>query len=134
MVKFTYEMREMIAKVKVMALATATKEGNPNVVPVSFTRVISDDEILLMDNYMNKTRANLDTNPLVALSVWDLDKHMGYQFKGKVRIETSGELFKQGLQWVKERRPKATPRAAIVVSVAEIYLVGSDANAGTRIQ
>jgi uncharacterized protein len=134
MVKITAEMREMISKVRVMAFATATREGNPNVVPVGFNKVISDDEILLMDNYMNKTRANLEVNPSASLSVWDLDKHMGYQFKGNARIETSGKLFQQGVQLVKERRPQATPRAAIIIRVDEIYLVGRDANAGTRVQ
>ena len=134
MIKITKEMQEIIAKVKTPAIATATRDGKPNVVPIAFTQVISENEILLMDNYMNKTRANIEDNPIVAISVWDLEDGMGYQFKGKARIETTGKLFEEGIQWVKSRRPQANPKAAIIVEVDEIYLIGSSDNAGKRVE
>jgi predicted pyridoxine 5'-phosphate oxidase superfamily flavin-nucleotide-binding protein len=133
MAKIAKEMQEMIARARVCVIATASIDGKPNVVPLGLTRVISDNEILVMDNYMNKTRANLEANPVAAISVWDLELHMGYQFKGKVRIETTGEVFEKGKQLVKTRRPQAIPRAAIILTVNEIFLVGSDDNAGKRI-
>ena len=86
-----------------------------------------------MDNYMKKTRANIEDNPLVAISFWDSEQGMGYQFKGKARIETNGSLFEDGVQWVKAKRPQANPKAAIIVGVDEIYLVGSGENGGKRI-
>jgi predicted pyridoxine 5'-phosphate oxidase superfamily flavin-nucleotide-binding protein len=67
----------LIARVKISVIATASRDGKPNVVPLGLTKVISDDEILVMDNYMNKTRANLEANPVAAISVWDLELHMG---------------------------------------------------------
>jgi predicted pyridoxine 5'-phosphate oxidase superfamily flavin-nucleotide-binding protein len=133
MAKITREMQEMITKVRIMALATSTRDGKPNVVPVGFTKVISADEILLMDNYMNKTRANIEANPVVAISVWSPEVPVGYQFKGKARIETTGTLFEEGVQWVKSRRPQTDPRAAIIVKVDEIYSIGPGDKAGKRI-
>ena len=133
MVKITDEMQEMIAKVKTPAIATATRDGKPNVVPITFTKVISENEILLMDNYMNKTRANIEDNHMVAISAWNLEDGMGYQFKGKARIETTGKLFEEGIQWVKSKRPQTNPKAAIIVKIDEIYLIGSGDNAGKRI-
>ena len=133
MVKITKDMKEMIIRVRTAAVATATKDGKPNVVAIAFTKVISENEILLMDNYMNKTRANIEDNPVVAISVWDLEDRMGYQFKGKARIETTGIIFEEGTQWVKSKRPQVNPKAAIIVKVDEIYLIGSGNNSGKRI-
>ena len=133
MAKITREMQEMIAKVRTPSIATASRDGKPNVVPIAFTKVISEDEIMLMDNYMNKTRANIEANPVVAISVWSPEVPVGYQFKGKARIETTGTLFEEGIQWVKSRRPQTDPRAAIIVKVDEIYSIGPGDKAGKRI-
>ena len=66
-------MKEIVEKSKGFAVATATKEGNPNVVPIAFGKVLSEDEILLMDIFMQKTEANIKANNMVAISVWDMD-------------------------------------------------------------
>jgi uncharacterized protein len=129
----TAEMRRIIDKMHPPVVATAGPDGKPNVVPIGFTRVISDDEILLMDNYMNKTRANIDANPQVAISAWSLEDRIGYQFKGRARIITSGPVYEEGIKWVHTRRPQTNPKAAIVVKIEEIYLIGSDANPGARV-
>jgi len=62
MAQMTEEMKDVAAKARLFAIATATPEGKPNVVPISFARIISDDEWLLMDNFMEKTEANLKVN------------------------------------------------------------------------
>ena len=133
MAQITREMQEFISKVKTPAIATASKDGKPNVVPITFTKVISENEILLVDNYMNKTRANIEENPVVAISAWHLEEGMGYQFKGKARIETTGKIFEESIQWVKSRRPQTDPKAAIIVEVDEIYSIGPGERAGKRI-
>ena len=129
----TEEMKTIMTKMRTAAVATATSDGKPNVVPISFNKVLSDNEILLMDNYMKKTRANIEDNPLVAISFWDFEQGMGYQFKGRARIETDGSVFEEGVQWVKARRSQINPKAAIIVSVDEIYLVGAGDSGGKRI-
>ena len=133
MAMITDEMRRVIDKVRTPAVATADRDGKPNVVPIAFTRVVSYSEILLADNFMNKTRANIDENPLVAVSVWAPEEPVGYQFKGKARIETGGTIFEECRRWVQSRRPNIEPRAAIVVEIEEIYTIGSGDNAGKRI-
>lgn len=133
MATITEEMKRLFAKVRVFAMATATRDGIPNVAPMASVRVISDNEIMIMDNYMKKTRANLEENPVVALSIWDMSDDIAYQFKGKARIETSGIRFEEARQRAKARRPDANPRAAIIVTVDEIYTQGSGEAAGKRI-
>ena len=131
MAKLTPEMKYIIAKAKVPVLATATKDGKPNAVPITFTKVISDDEILLMDNFMQKTRQNIEMNPVVAVSAWF--ESTGYQFKGKARVESSGKTFDEGIKWVKSRSPKLNPKAAVIVKVDEIYITTGGSGAGKRV-
>lgn len=132
MVKITAEMNEVADAAKVAVLATATKDGKPNAVPISFAKVISDDEILLMDNFMLKTRQNIVENPVAAVSLW-ADGKGGYQFKGEVIVETSGKNFEEGSKWVKSVAPGLNPRAAVIIKVSEIYLTTGGPDAGKRI-
>ncbi len=132
MARITAEMGEIAAEANVFVLATATKDGKPNAVPIRFARIISDDEILLMDNFMLKTRQNIDANPVVAVSVWVSGKG-GYQFKGTARVESSGKTFDEGAQWVKSVSPKRNPKAAVIVKVDEIYITTGGPDAGKRV-
>jgi predicted pyridoxine 5'-phosphate oxidase superfamily flavin-nucleotide-binding protein len=125
MALITDEMKDVAAKTRMFAIATSSPDGVPNVVPITFARIISDDEWLLMDNFMEKTEANLKANPRVAISCWDVNwqtmEARGYQFKGEARFETSGKLFEEGCEWVKKLLPNVQSKAAVIVKVTEIY-------------
>jgi len=133
MIRITNEMKDVVTNAQKPMVATASRDAKPNVVPIGFTKVISKDEILLMDCYMNKTRVNIESNPEVAVTVWDPEVRKGFQFKGQARIETNGPIFEEGKQWVKTRRPQTEPKAAIIITVDEIYHIGSGPDAGKRI-
>ncbi|MGB9791353.1 MAG: pyridoxamine 5'-phosphate oxidase family protein [Thermacetogeniaceae bacterium] len=133
MTKITEEIKEVAAKTKGWSLATATKDGIPNVVAIAFGKVISDNQILLMDVFMNKTRANIEANPNVAVAVWDMETLKGYQFKGTARFETSGKIFEEGTQMVKSMMPELTPKAALIVDVKEIYNLTPGPEAGKKL-
>ena len=45
-----------------IALATVCSDGNPNVIPVAFVKVVSEKEIVITDNFMKQTRENLQKN------------------------------------------------------------------------
>jgi len=130
MVEITDEMKDVAGKAKGWAVATATKDGVPNVVCVAFGKVLSESQILLMDVFMKKTEDNIKANPRVATSVWDMDALQGYQFKGNARLETSGKVFDEGVQMVKSKMPQLTPKAAVIVDVAEIYITSPGPDAG----
>ena len=80
----------MINNAYAAALSTCT-EGEPNVVPVSMKQVIDDETVMVSDQYLNKTLANLRANPRAALSVWDDEG--GFQVKGSVTYENEGPRF-----------------------------------------
>ena len=125
MALITDEMKDVASKARIFAVATSSLNGEPNVVAITFAKVVSDDEFLVMDNFMEKTEANLKANPRLAISCWDLNPqtkiNRGYQFKGDARFETSGRVFEEGCQWVKSLKPQVQPKAAIIVKVTSIY-------------
>ncbi len=115
----TEEMMDAIEK-DLVFLATASSEGIPNVVPIGFARPIDNGSILIADNYMNKTRKNIEENPNVAIVTKDAQKNP-YQFKGKAEIVESGKIFDEVVEWAQNVMTKLNPKAAIVVKLTEIY-------------
>ena len=135
MAKLNQRMKEIFEKQRPIVLATATQNGIPNVVPVAMKKIIDDETILISDQYLNKTRKNIEANPRVAITIWD--KTEGYQIKGTATMETSGPRFEETAQWVEERskainRPLKS-KGALILKVTEIYCVSPGPDAGRRI-
>jgi len=114
-------------------LATASSDGVPNVVPIGFARPIDEETILIADNYMNKTRQNLEKNPWISLVTKDATK-CPFQFKGKVEIFESGKYFDTVTEWGQNAMTKLTPKAAILMKVEEIYSIMPGPDAGKKIE
>jgi predicted pyridoxine 5'-phosphate oxidase superfamily flavin-nucleotide-binding protein len=124
MATITQDMKNIEAKAKFHIIATASKEGKPNGVPIGFAKIISDDAIMLVDTLMYKTRQNIAENPRVAISFWSQEDHYGYQLKGISFVETSGKLFDEAIQWLKDRGSQSRPKSVILVKVDEAYYIG----------
>lgn len=135
MAKLTQRIKEIIEKQETIVLATATKEGLPNVVPVNAKKIIDDETILVSDQFFNKTLKNLKDNPQVAITIWD--KLEGYQIKGTATIETSGKRFEETAKWIDEVANKLNlpikSKGTIIVKLTEIYNVSPGPQAGTKI-
>lgn len=121
MVDITPEIKQRF-ETSVVALGTVNQNGIPNVVAVACCKVVSNNQVLVTDNFFNKTRVNLNINTHVSLSFWnpvDGDNNWGYQFKGIAQVFTSG-------QWkdMVDSDPNNTGlahKAAILVTVNEIW-------------
>ncbi|MBE9502161.1 MAG: pyridoxamine 5'-phosphate oxidase family protein [Chloroflexi bacterium] len=133
MARITEEMKEVAGKTKGFALATATKDGDPHVIPVGFGKVLSDDEILLVAVFMKKTLENIKANPEVAVSLWDMGSFKGYEFKGKARIETSGNVFDDSVKMVKSMMPQLSAKGAVIVKVDSIFVTSPGPDAGKKV-
>lgn len=136
MAKLTQDMKDVMEKTRGYAIATCTKDGTPNVVPIHFIKILSDDEIMLGDIFMKKTFENIQQNPIVAISVWDWDAkpRKGYQFKGTPRIETSGKIFDMAVEMVKAEKPDLAPKSAVIVKITDIFMTSPGPNAGKNIE
>ena len=128
----TEEMKDAIEKDNVVFFATATPDGVPNVVPIGFARPIDDNTILIVDNYLNKTRKNLEDNPKASLVVRDASK-APYQFKGTAQIVESGKYFDDAVDWATSVMSQLAPKAAVLLKVEEIYSVQPGPDAGKKV-
>ena len=69
MVKLTDDMISVLSETKIFMVATASKSGVPNVVPIGMLSMQDDKETFWMiDNYLNKTIRNIMENPQVSFS------------------------------------------------------------------
>jgi uncharacterized protein len=131
MVKLTNEIKDTLAAAKLAWLATATKDGTPNVVVVAAVRLLDDESLLISDQYFLKTLANIEENPKVAVSWWG-DKG-GFQIKGMASVHTSGPVFEDNVAWMKVKWPKFKPKGAVVVKIADAYVLKAGPDAGKKL-
>ena len=77
-------------------VATADAQGVPNVTYVSQVYYVDDDHVALSCQFFNKTRRNLDENPLLCAEVIDPLTLQAYRLRLKFqRSEKTGPLFER---------------------------------------
>src|ERR1700690_862193 len=103
-------------------VATATKEGLPNVTPKGSVKVLDDQHLIFADLFSLKTRQNLEQNPQIAVTVIDLATHKGYQIKGTAELISAGPLYEEMAAGVKQLSAALpTPKYVVKISVESIY-------------
>ncbi len=127
-------------KYRRVSLGTCSKAGVPNTVPLGVGRFVDDETLVVVDNYLLKTRKNLKENPMAAVSFWVSEEKdgkvitkEGYQMKGAATIQASGPLFDQMKAETKAIRADFPVKAIVLIKVQEIYDVKAGADAGKRI-
>lgn len=113
MIKITPEIKKLIEE-NAMALATSDKFGNPHCIAVGDAKIVSDDQILIGDNYMFETKNNIQKNPNVALIIHD--NNIGYGLKGKAQYITSGKWANE----VKKIHKGFPAKGAILITINKI--------------
>lgn len=115
---------------KLAWVATASREGVPNVTPKGSLKLLDEQHVLFADLFSLKTRKNLLENNQVAVTVVDQATGKGYQIKGTAEVTSSGALFEETSQQMKAM-PRALPPVQHVVKIAveSVYdqSVGPDA-------
>jgi len=131
MVKLTDKIKNTLGATRHIYLATAAKDGTPNVVPVGAFKLLDDERLLISDQFFLKTYKNIEENPKVALSYWG-DKG-GYQIKGKASIHKGDQIFNEDVEFLKEKYPRFTAKSAIVVDITDVFVIKAGADAGKKI-
>jgi uncharacterized protein len=131
MVTLTREIKESLQGSKISFLATSSKNGIPNVVPIAAFKLLDDGTMLISDQYFNKTLVNMKENPVIALSWWG-DKG-GFQIKGDVTIHTDDGIFEKNVAWMKESWPKFVPKSAVLVKITGVYMVKPGPEPGKKL-
>jgi uncharacterized protein len=119
MAVLTEEMKQMFKTKRYAMVATATKNGVPNVVAMGSPMVLNDETLGFACASQGKTFKNIHDNPVVAITVVDADTMKEFQFKGKATIETNGPFFESvKAEWSKMQ---IVPQCVVKVVVSEIY-------------
>ena len=133
MVKMPAEVRETLEKQKPTPIATADASGTPNVVYVSFLKVLDDETLMISNNFFLKTAANLEENPKMAVVCYDSETNKSFQIKGKIEVYKEGEYFDDMLKWVHGMNEKLPAKAAVIMKITDIYEAAGGPGAGEKI-
>lgn len=134
MVKLNSDMKDAFSKMRIFPLATASKDGVPNVIPIGFCKLQDDDEtVWIADNFFLKTLENLKENPRVALYVWGPETQGCFQIKGPIEIKTSGEDYEKMYKMVKSMGDRFPARSLVVMKITEVYECRSGPDAGKKL-
>jgi len=133
MVGLTAEMKEAFGKMKIFPVATAAKDGTPNVIPIGVVELVSDDTIWITDNFMNKSLSNLKENPRIALYIWGPEIKGCFQIKGHATVKTSGREFDEMKANLNKKNPALPARSLIIVKITEVFNCQPGPDAGKKL-
>ena len=134
MAKLTPEILDQMKKQKVYSVATASKDGVPNVVPVGMLIPQEDGSSWIIDNYFKKTLANMQENPKAAFYVWNPECTESWQIKGSLSIENSGPDYEAGAVYAKLINEKLPAKNLVKMTVDEVYYVTPGDHAGQKVE
>ncbi len=133
MAALTPEMIEAFKAAKNFPLATASKDGEPNVIPVGSVFLMDPETIWIGNQFMKATVKNLQENPRASLYVWGPEVKGCLKIKANVNVVTSGEDYERMKGMVKARRADLECKALLVLKVTEVYNCKSGPDAGKRL-
>lgn len=121
MAKLTEEIKALFEK-QMVVIATAAKDGAPNVGPKGSFIVVDDDTIAYSESTARKTLANLKENPKAMVLVIDRMTGKGYQLKGTAEMVNSGDLFDRIARRQAERK-RAPVKQVVKIKIQEVFPV-----------
>jgi uncharacterized protein len=132
-VKIPAEVKEFL-KGKPGWVATAAKDGTPNVSIKGSLRLLDDEHLVFADIYSLKTRKNLQENPKVAVMVYDEASRRGFMIKGSAEQISSGALYDQTVEGMKKLMPQLPPPKYVVrVTVQSVFDQSAGPNGGRQL-
>ena len=93
MAKLDEQAKEAILTNLPALVATAGKDGMPNVSAKGSLRVLDDDHVMFADVFSPRTTANIKENPQVSLICLGSEGRKGIRIWGNAKIMDSGDLF-----------------------------------------
>ncbi len=131
------DLEPIFKKQATLSVATADKKGKPNSSYIRFWWM-QDEKIILINNFLNKTRKNMGDTGWASVSAYDMDVHKAYQVKGKVEFKTSGPEYEKGKamadKFFKEHGMRLPAKEAIILTPMEIYYLQPGPDAGKLVE
>lgn len=131
--KILSKVKKLFNEQNLVAFGTADKKGNPNVVPILWKTILDNERILLLDNFMKKTKENLQENKKVCISFWNTEPEEAYKIKGTAKYHNKSPIYEKGKRFMQAKRPGQAPKGVVEVKIKEIYTIKSGPDAGIRL-
>lgn len=131
--KIPNEVKNLFEKQALVAFGTADKRGNPNVVPIFWKKIIDNETILLIDNFMKMSKANLSENKKVCISFWNPATEEAYKIKGIGTYYTEDPIYEAGRRLIQSKKPKEVPKGVIGIEATAIYTIKPGPEAGKKL-
>jgi len=123
MAKLSQEMKDLVSQQQCF-VATVNADGTPNVGPKRSTRVLDDEHLVFSEATGHRTWANVQRGSKVAIAVVNRETMKGFRFEGTAEAITSGPMFDQAAEAMRQRGIKAPLRAVVKVRVERIFNLG----------
>jgi len=133
MVKVPEKVREAFTKNRIIPIATSDSTRKPNVILVGMWWWEDDETMVVVNNYLNKTWANLNANPQLASVGRNPESRVCYQVKGKAELKSEGPIYEKGHKMATDRERPLPGKAVVVIKVEEVYQASGGPDAGDRI-
>ncbi len=117
MAKLSEEVKKAVVECGAALVATASRDGKPNVSAKGTFRVLDDEHVMFADIRSPHTIDNLKENAQVAVICIDQTTRSGCRISGKTEIIDSGPLFDRLSREYAER--KMTVKHVVKVFVEE---------------
>ena len=127
------KVKNLFEKQPLVTFGTADKHGNPNVVPIFWKKILGNETILLVDNFMKMSKKNLLENGNVCLAFWDSETEEAYKIKGEAVYYTEGTIYEQGKKFIQSKKPETIPKGVVEIKAKEIYIIKPNSDAGKKI-
>lgn len=115
--ELTDKQIDLLKRRKIIALATSSLQGKPQVTFVEINK-INSDQIIITDNEMFTTRKNLLKNKQVAILSFEEDYNYCLRISGEANYYNKGKYF----DFVKNLKANQnqSPKGAIVIDIKNV--------------
>lgn len=119
--RLSEEAKRIVSATTPAFVATASKNGRPNVSPKGSFKVIDDEHVAFAEIASPNTIANIRENPQVEVLVFNPDTWGGCRIRGRAEILESGDL-------VESFRAQFAPmkmrvRSVVKIAVEEVVMM-----------
>ena len=125
MTQFDDEIKNFVNYQKLGYVATVSSDGTPNLSPKGTISILDDSRMVFANIRSPQTIENLSQNPSLEINVIDQFSRKGYRFKGLGTILSSGDEFKNILDYFEKKGIQSKITHVIVVDVKSFSEVTS---------
>ncbi len=111
--------KTLIGEIRPALIATASKDGKPNVSAKGSFRILDDDHVAFNDMNSPRTTANLKENPQVSIIGLDSNRR-SYRIWGTAEVLDSGPLYDEAAAAMAARNVK--PKHVVRVTIDEVAI------------